>query len=244
MKQKLITLITSFKSYGLLAIAGVFILGYLLINSKSNALYRETSLNKAYSHLSDTLVKTRNALNQEVAKTGVIQTESAKAFLSLKSKDAEVLRLQKLVGQEQGKGRDVQLALNVTTTSYYKLKDSTQNLVAYDSSKMYPKETVTMWPIYEHIIKDSLKWIQGTIKLGRKVFSAELEFKNDYSISVGEESKGWFEKQPYAEIVNHNPYTGTDAMKVYQKKLVPNKAVKSSLITGIAVFIGTFLLFK
>jgi hypothetical protein len=232
------------QSYGYAAIAVVLITGYIIFNSQKNSLKHETELNLAYSNLSDTLMKIRNHLGQEVTKSTIIKTESEKAFLSLKSKDIEIIKLQALIESEKSKGRKVDAALVLSTLTAYKLKDPLLNTVSYDSTAPHPRDTVTMWPIYTHQLKDSSQWITGTIKLGRSSFYGELEFKNEYTVSIGDERRGWFKRQPYAEIVNLNPHTTTTSLKVFQKTTVPNKVLKSSIITGIAVFLGTFFLLK
>jgi len=226
-----------------MSIATVF--AWFIVLSVIKEDNKEKQLLKMYTLTVDTLTRTRNSLNQEVAKASVYQAEKAKTFLSMKSTDAEVTRLQALVKQGESKGRRVDAALVISTATNLSLQDSLQNAISYEVPEAeHPRDTVTMWPIYTHTIKDSLKWIQGVVKLGRASFRADLEIRNDYDIVIGSERAGLFKRKQYAEIVNKNPYSSTKSMKVFQKTTVPNKVIKSSLITGIAVFLGTFLLLK
>ena len=187
----------------------------LYIRSNINQKRKYKEIAQLYQVAQDSLVITRNKLGQEVAKIGVLQATNDKYFLKLQTNDVEIKHLQDVVKEEKKKRRDVEVALVITTNTNINLKDSIRNLITgYDTTDSVPT------PVYEKEFKN--EWVSGKVKLGLKQFELNQVIVNKYEIVVGDEPDGWFKKKPYAQIVNLNPYSSTESMKVYQNTSVPN----------------------
>lgn len=186
-------------------------------------------INNLYKKAQDTITNYRNDLGQQVSKISVLECEKESYFLAIKSKDEEILQLQKIVRSESKKRHDVETAIVFKNNTICELRDSLQNKIIG-----YTKDSAQLYPIYEKSISD--EWIDENIRLGKDTFAQKLVVKNSYEIVIGNEPDGWFKKKLFGEITNLNPNSATTTMKVYQKKKVKNKTLIRSLEVGIISF--------
>lgn len=114
------------------------------------------------------------------------------------------------------------------------IKDKPDNLVHYrtitriDTVVQVKRDTILLdlkqWgkiAINKAVTKDSVK--QAKI---------DINLVNDYSVAFGFKRVGLFRKIPFAEVINHNPYTSTVSAKTYKVKGVKIPKIFLSLNVG------------
>jgi hypothetical protein len=210
----------------------VVVLIALIIHQKRG--YKEIS--QLYVTAQDSMKTYRNEKGQFVSKISVLQATNEKYFLEMQTKDADILHLQQLLKDEKKQRHDVDMALTFSTATNLKLQDSLTNLISSVDSFLINGQKV-YYPTYTKSFADTGKWYSGDVTLGKKIFKLDLALTNKYDVVIGTEPDGWFKRKGFAEITNLNPYSQTKTMKAYQKTPIPNKPLKTGVITGVIGFI-------
>jgi len=220
--------------------AFVTILLVLLFYFGSKRLKNLEQTEQLYIVATDSLKLVRNELGQQKATIEVLQSDNATMFISLASKDNDIIRLQNLVKRYKKENGDLNTALILSNETNIHLEDSIRNLIL--NWKPDPT-TGILYPTYTRPLVND--WYSGNMTMGLDTTSLDIKIKNDYDITIGNEKVSLFKKKYYANITNLNPDTETKVMKVYQKKEVKTKIItfKDIVDTGIGVVIG-YLLFN
>lgn len=187
----------------------LLVFSYVKTNIKLKRLENIESLYKASN---DTIIKYRNAYNQEVTRVQTLVTDNKKAFLKLQTKDKEIIELQTLVKSYEKENKKVSYALILSNQTLFNLRDSLRNaIIGYT-----PTDSVD-YPIYERTFKDSSnKWIEGVVTLGIDTFNLKAKIHNKYNIVNSNIKVNWLKSYQYTEITNLNPYTETNSVKAYK----------------------------
>jgi len=202
----------------LLSVIGILLYFVFAIMHYKNKKLSE--INSLYKTSQDSLIQYKNDKGQSVAKISVLETTNQKYFLQLQTNDKTIKELQELVKSESKKRHDIEVALVIKSQTIYKLQDSLRNSIIGQTIE-HKGDSIMVYPIYQ---KDTTsQWLSQRIVLGRKVFKQDLKVFNAYDITIGSEPDGLFKRKQYAQIVNLNPASSTEAMKVYQKKEVSSK---------------------
>ena len=214
----------------IITVLAIVILAILYFWHKSSVKLGE--INKMYVVAQDTIKSYRNAKGEYVSTISVLQASKNSYFLQVKTKDSAINHLQDIVRQQEKDKHDLNVALTFYTTTNMHLHDSIKNLiVASDTQTIHGVKYV--YPTYTHAIKDSGNWATGNVLLGRSTFDFQLKMRNDYDIVIGTEPDGWFKRKPFAMVTDHNIYTTTQNLKVYQKTTEPNKPLLNFIKGGI-----------
>lgn len=117
------------------------------------------------------------------------------------------------------------------------IKDKPDNLVHYrtitriDTLVEVRRDTILLdlkqWgkiAVNKAVTKDSVKHAKIDISL-----------VNDYSVAFGFKRVGLFRKIPFAEVINHNPYTSTVSAKTYKVKGVKIPKLFLSVSAGYGI---------
>ncbi len=193
-----------------------FIASAIAITLAFLTLFSDCEHNKAlaekdsmYEAISDSLKTWKDKDGKQHSEKQIVQSDDPDDFLKVKSNDAEVLALQKLVKQyksQLGKQGSIGLIKGETVIDTF----YTKPIVIYLDKFFY---------------KDSIKnkWIDWKYKVRRDTITQKdsvdfnLKLNYEYAVIYKELSKGWFKKPvPYAEVVNYSPYSKTLSQTVYR----------------------------
>lgn len=181
--------------------------------------------------ISATLDTTRNELGQQSASISVISTEREKDFLKIKTQDSTIQWLQSVVKDYKGRLKQAVVLSNTTESN-----GSTETIVRIDTVDNVIYETYcTEW---------ENRWEKGWIEAGRDSIHRKIQFKNEYELTIGNRSNGWFKKKTFdVSILNLNPNTYTTELRAYSVKENPKRFTLGlqsgyglNLLTGKPVF--------
>lgn len=191
------------------------ILGALLVilymQKCSGVKVSKESAANIYAALSDSLKYYKNKSGNTTARISVLETEKAKHFLVLQTKDVTVQQLQQVVKDYKDKltkGSSVTLGLIETVN---KMTQITQ-IVKRDTIRVIDPNGYTdnfIYPTY----RDSLRneWIDYAAQMNKDTATLDLKISNKFSIIVGKDKKG-----PFADITTYNPYSAVKTSRTYQ----------------------------
>lgn len=193
--KKIITPVSYF-----IVLLSIFLLFYMKRQVDNYKIKYNQQL-ELYESITDTLKSYKNKNNLNVSKIKIIETLRAEDFLKINNLTGYNLRLQDLV-KLQGKDiKNLKSALIVATETQYT-----------DTIRLYHPIGGDTIVFSKSVLIDAVKtnWID--IAYGFKMGKSYLQLKtfDEFSIILKESKKG-----NYAEITNHNPYSTTKDMKVY-----------------------------
>lgn len=228
------------KSIGIVVLFIMLIIMGLLNKCSENRINELKQVEGLYKTSQDSLEITRTALNEEHAKSEVLETENTGLFITLNIRDRNIMRLQNLVNKYEKENGKLNTALIISNETNIKLKDSIRNLIIGYTHD--PETPDIIYPIYTRPLNE--KWYSGQITMGLDTTDLDLKIKNEYDVTIGDEKISLFKKKTYANITNLNPDTETKVMKVYQKPPVKTKFIKNNTTGAIVGLIAGYLLFK
>ena len=159
--------------------------------------------------LNDTLKTWKDKDSLSHTKIQIIETERTKDFLSLQSKDEEIIKLQKTVKQYEKQIKNQGSVTNFTSETKIITKDSLVTDSVCGKCSFYFSNSNPWFSVDASIYP--------TKTPNQLNLSLDLKVKNEYSVIVGEEKQGLFKKpKPFVEVLNHNPYSETKSLKTYQ----------------------------
>ena len=159
--------------------------------------------------LNDTLKTWKDKDSLSYAKIQIIETERTKDFLSLQSKDEEIIKLQKTVKQYEKQIKNQGSVTNFASETKIITKDSLVTDSVCGKCSFYFSNSNPWYSVDASI--------HPTETSNQVSLSLDLKVKNEYSVIIGEEKQGLFKKpKPFVEVLNHNPYSETESLKTYQ----------------------------
>ena len=186
----------------------VIIIAILYFTNISSQKEAKENANLVIS-LNDTLKTWKDKDSLSHAKIQIIETERTKDFLSLQSKDEEIIKLQKTVKQYEKQIKNQGSVTNFTSETKIITKDSLVTDSVCGKCSFYFSNSNPWFSVDASIYPSE--------KLNQLNLSLDLKVKNEYSVIVGEEKQGLFKKpKPFVEVLNHNPYSETESLKTYQ----------------------------
>lgn len=230
--------------YKVVSIIIIVILILLNIRSCKNTQDNKKDYVSTINALQDTMISYRNKDGIQIAKISLIETQSARQFLEIQSKDIEIVKLQGEVKENKkrlGKQGSVTIIGNSTQLNTI----DTTRITSKDT--IIKNDTVFVYPEYSSVIrkglrKDSSYWILASVKANKDSTSLDVKVENSYIIILGSEKRKGFKnlfkpKVAFAEVKNENPYTSTNSIRSYQIKAPKPKRL------GIGFNIGYGLTF-
>lgn len=213
------------KRYWILSFIILFIFsGFLVLKIQDLNRERKESLN-LINALGDTIKiwKDKDGLNR--SKISVLESYRTQDFLTLQTKDKQILELQKRVKEYKDKlkeGSSVTIIKGETVyDTIYETKDSIREILG------------------EISIIDTIdnEWITSIFGFNKDSTLYSLKVRNDYTIVIGEEKQGFLKpRKPFAEVINENPYSVTDTLRTYRVSTNTSSFdMKSATIGGISV---------
>ena len=186
----------------------------LLLLFEGVVVYRFSNKNKAedkslIGSLNAELITWKDKDSLSHAKIQIIETEKTKDFLSLQSKDKDIIKLQKTVKQYEKQIKNQGSVTNFTSETKITTKDSLVTDSVCGKCSFYFSNSNPWFSVDASIYP--------TDTPNQLSLSLDLKVKNEYSVIVGEEKQGLFKKpKPFVEVLNHNPYSETESLRTYQ----------------------------
>lgn len=178
--------------------------------------------------LNDTLKTWKDKDSLSHTKIQIIETERTKDFLSLQSKDEEIIKLQKTVKQYEKQIKNQGSVTNFTSETKIITKDSLVTDSVCGKCSFYFSNSNPWYSVDASV--------SPTETPNQLSLSLDLKVKNEYSVIVGEEKQGLFKKpKPFVEVLNHNPYSETESLRTYQ---VSNKVRVKRFGIGPNISVG------
>lgn len=178
--------------------------------------------------LNDELQTYKDSDSLNMAKIKIIETEDDKFFISLKTKDSTINKLQKLVDKYKNLLNNGSATILSTETSMSLGAKTIIRDTVRDTIKKY------FYPTYESELNGG-KWVKGRFYADKDTVLFNIRFLNEYEIIQREDKQGWFKPSiPIIEVKNLNPYSVTKELKTYKVK-VPNKRFGIGPNVGIGI---------
>lgn len=173
-----------------------------------------------------------NKNGQEKASILVLRAEKQASLLKLEAKDTVIKWLQRTVKDYKG-ALNTALVLSNQTGS----KGATKAVILRDTTIIKEKGG-TVRIIERDIYKTSWanEWEEGYILASHDSIYRDIKIKNDYQITLGNVSNGWFKPKEYeVQVLNLNPNTKTKELRSFQIK---ERAKKLALGVQIGYGLG------
>lgn len=184
--------------------------------------------------INDTVKTWKDKDNLNHARIQVIQTQRAKDFLVIQSKDAEIQKLQEVVEQYKKQIKNGGSVTNVTNTTGV---NASSNTIILPGDTIYKNDSIFIYPEYNSHFNLE-EWVEGNIIATRDSIQIDLIVKNDLSVIIGSESQGLFKpRKPFVEVVSYNPYTQTEKLRTFQTSPPRNKrfGIGPSINVGVDI---------
>lgn len=207
--------------------ASIIILMLVLLQQRcgyQNKLNEQTAL---INNLSDTLRIKTNKNNEESSRTAVLKTNNVSDFLSIKSRDSAIVKLQLEVKKYKGELKNGGSVTNINSTT--NVNASGQTVVIHDTT--FVLDSLIVKPVYKTELNN--KWYRGEITAKEDSIHLDIQIENEYTIVLGQERIGLLKRKPFVEVTNKNPYTNTKTLKTYEV----NNTMKTKRI-GVGAIIG------
>ena len=168
-----------------------------------------------------------NKQGQQTAKIKLLEAETVKDFLKMKSNDSSIIALQLIAKGYKGKLYSATHLVNQTIESA-----TTATTVGTAGDTVTVDSIVYVYKIYT--TKWDEQWSVGSITATKDSISRDIKIKNEFDITVGRESLGWFKgHEVVVSIKNKNPNTVTKELRTFRVK--DNKKISVGLQLGVGL---------
>lgn len=161
--------------------------------------------------LEDTLVIQKNKNNQYLSSIAVLSTTTAKQFTEIESKNREIKTLQHKVKQYQER---------IKSLTIFQSNLSVDTII-----QTVVEQTPNEPPTYHWKFKD--KWIDLSGSSNKDSTQFSLQTIEKYDVAIYEEKR-----ELKINILNQNPYSKTNSIQSFYKKLPPTKRWGIGIYTG------------
>lgn len=178
--------------------------------------------------MEDTLKTWKDKDGNNKARISTLETTSAKDFINMKSKDAEIVRLQNLVKENKGKLSNGGSAIALTTEGKYTYKGGKPEVIfnkdRIDAFQYNPCDTI--YPTYRDRFQSPGKWVWGDVTIGLQGTEINIAYRDSIDIVLGRDKTGFLglgKGKPFGEVTSYNPYTAVKQFRTYNVKNAPKK---------------------
>lgn len=218
------------KEYIPFVLIGIIIMLILLLSKSCGKIKELKTSNSLLEHLDDSTQFYKDRYGRLVAKNSVLENNSTKDFLKIKSSDSLINQLQAEVKKYQKQLKDGGSVTNIGTSSIIH-KGTVTQIPDRDDIK---KDTSKKSEVYFSTYKD--KWIDYQISAFKDTIYLDLEMTDKYSVIVGSERDKWYKKkQTFVDVISESPYIQIKALKAYK---VTDERKPTRLSLGIQVGYG------
>jgi hypothetical protein len=191
---------------------------------------KEKEKSTLYEHLEDSIVFHKNRSGQKVARIQLLESNSVKDFLKIKTQDSVVKHLQAKVKEYE---RQIKNNGSVTKIGTFSSISNSTATVARDTIIIDRGDSLKA-SIYTTTFKD--KWINYRIDAFPDTTYLDLKTKDNFSVILGSERPKWYKKkQPFVDVISESPYTEVKSVRAYR---VTSSMKPTRLSLGIQVGYG------
>lgn len=190
-----------------------FIGGLFVMYKKKQPVINENK--NLIESLNDTVKTWRDKDSLSHSKISTLQTARVKDFLTIQSKDKVIQDLQTVVSKNKNRLGEQGSVTNFTSTTKADITIPTK--IENDKEIKTENKSVYIYPTYRGDFNLN-GWITGSVVANKDSIKLKPVIRNKYSLIIGEEGKFLQKKKPFGEIINYNPYTESDTVRVYQVK--------------------------
>lgn len=195
---------------------GVIVAGVILLFFSIKTCNSLNEVNSLYEGVSSELITFKNERGLMESHILGLEAENKKSLLKIKSKDSTILWLQNVVRKYKGKINTAVVA-GVETESI----GSTETTIV-KSDTVIKDSIVYVYPVYESQWDN--KWESGIIEASKDSVKRDIKVRNDFEITLGKVSNGWFKKKEYrVNMLNLNPNTVTRELRSFNVKSKPKR---------------------
>ena len=186
----------------------------------------------------DSLKTWKDKDGSNMARISVLETSSEKDFLAIKTQKEEIIRLQKLV-KNNNLGTNGSATVLTTQGSY---STSVKPTITFPKSVLPEKQPCdTIYPIYEAPFGD--EWVHGVVRATSDSIDVGFKYRDMFDLVIGEEKSGFLglgKPKPFADVKSYNPYTEIKEYRTYRVKDKPAKKFGIGPVAAYGFGTGTF----
>jgi hypothetical protein len=172
---------------------------------KDDTISNQTNLIQA---LTDSLHTFKLNDSSQLAQIDILMSEKVEDILIMKSNDSAITALQNVVKKYE---KQLKTGGSVTVVKgETKIADSSKTDQVYIPNHV-DSGSVIVYPTYKKLITN--KWFTANLKMNKDSTFFNLKVINSYDVIIGKDPK---DKTWFADVINHNPYSSTTAMRVYK----------------------------
>lgn len=207
----------------------ILIVGIVLYISSINKVNTVQQRLDMYELIKDSMKTYRKKDSSQVATIQNYESSNTKLFTNLMTKDLEILKLQKLVKDNEDK---LKHGGSVTTFT-----DNTK--IITKEVTVVKRDTILLEDCQDVVYSSNFNrnnWVKGNITASYDSTEIDFEINNQYDVVIGEDGK-WYtwNRKTYAEVTNHNPYTTITTMKSYSVKAPKKKRLGIGFHVGYGI---------
>ena len=180
-----------------------------------------------YEKLQDTVKFYKNKSGLLVARTSVLEGNNATMLLHLKSRDEEIIKLQKTVNEYKKKIKNGGSVTNFNTGTT--INNTTATIV--DSLPVNNPDSVVYVcnPTYKTTFTD--KFLEYSLQANKDSTTLHLTHTDKFSVIIGEERPKMFsKKETFVDVVSESPYTKVKSVKAFK---VTDKRKPTRISVGV-----------
>jgi hypothetical protein len=205
----------------------------VLVTTQIKSCTKQENLAQANLELSDSLHHSRNKLGEMVTSTAVIQLENKAFRTQIKTKDSNIIELQKIAKKYKS---DLIAATTLTIKTTEKGTDTNVTSIPKDTMK---RDNITyIYPEYSDTIRKP--WgLLLMVKMSQHKLDYNIEMLNRMTIVTRYQRKHFLAvKEPVIDITTNNPNTGVEELKSYRP--TPPKRYTGWKLAGATVLGAIF----
>lgn len=168
-----------------------------------------------YENLDDTTVYYKNLSNENVARNSLLETDKAKTFLLIQSRDSLVRKLQARVKEYQNKLKEGGSVTNFDSNT--EINNTTPSITFYDTVRTLDGESLTIPCSDTYTTSYEDKYVNYSIKASKDSTNVKIAINDSYSVILGSDRiKPFKKRKEFVEIINDSPYSKVKNVKTYQ----------------------------
>ena len=210
-------------------LAGAVVVLLLLFSRSCSSNIELNGMNAA---VADSLRVSTDELGRQTATISNLKTDRTEDFLKLETNDETIQKLQNLVKEYKG-----QLAVAITSSSNTTSSGNTVTTV-FETDTIWIDSIAHVYPTYSTAWEN--KWEIGSIIAKRDSISRNIKVRNEFELTIGDASNGWFKKRvSIASIKNMNPNTTVEELRSFSIEHKP-KRLGLGVSFGYGINLQTF----
>lgn len=203
----------------------MFVIVLLLVLLR-NGCHQQKQFEDMHNAVQDSLIFAQDELGRQKTTTMGLYADKATMLMKIKTKDSTINWLQDVVKDYDGRLNSAIVVSNVTETKEVVREVTVESVdtIVKDSIKyVYP----------EYSIDWVNEWEQGVIVANKDSIYRDIQFFNEFEITLGEQRNRWFKPREFmVNVKNLNPMTKTKELKSFSVKSKPKRFVLALHLGG------------